>query len=41
MKICIVAPFDYPIPAIKGGALEQIVESICRINEVEEKLGKA
>ena len=38
MKICIVAPFDYPIPAIKGGALEQIVESICRINEVEEKL---
>ena len=38
IKICIVAPFEYPIPAIKGGALEQVVESICSVNEKHKKL---
>ena len=36
-KICIIATYMYPIPAIKGGALEQIVEAICRINEEKKQ----
>lgn len=38
INICIVAPFDYPIPAIKGGALEQVVENLCVENEKRECL---
>lgn len=38
MNICIVAPYEYPIPAIKGGAIEQIVDSICKVNENEKKI---
>lgn len=38
LKICIIAPFEYPIPAIKGGALEQVVQSICEKNEKYKKL---
>mgnify|MGYP003302766523 CR=1 FL=1 len=37
-KICIICPYNYPIPAIKGGAIEQIVEGFCNINEIEKKL---
>ena len=33
IKICIIAPYEYTIPAIQGGALEKIVESICVENE--------
>lgn len=38
IKICIIAPFEYTIPAIQGGALEKIVESICEENEKQRKL---
>lgn len=38
IRVCIVAPYNYTIPAIKGGALEQVVQSICDINEIEEKI---
>lgn len=37
-KICIVCPYNYPIPAVKGGAIEQIVEDICKVNEKERGL---
>lgn len=38
MKICIVCPYDYPIPAIKGGAIEQIIQDICILNEEKKCL---
>lgn len=38
IKICIIAPYEYTIPAIQGGALEKIVESICVENEKQKKM---
>lgn len=32
-KICIICAYDYPIPTVKGGAVEQVVESLCKENE--------
>lgn len=37
-KICIICTYEYPIPAVKGGAIEQIVENICNVNEIKQKL---
>lgn len=37
-NICIICPYDYPIPAVKGGAIEQVVDGICTINEIEHLL---
>lgn len=38
LKICIITPIIYPVPAIKGGAVEGLVELLVRINEIEDKM---
>ena len=34
-KVCIICPYDYPIPAVKGGAVETLIDFL--IDENEEK----
>lgn len=36
-KVCIVVPYMYPVPAIKGGAVETLVEFLIDQNEIEQK----
>lgn len=38
MKICLIAPNVFPVPAIKGGACEQIVNDIVDLNEIYNKI---
>ncbi len=35
MKICIVVPTKLPVPAVQGGAIEGLIEILCRQNEVQ------
>ncbi len=37
-KICIVSSSALPIPAVKGGAVESLVNLLCEDNEIEKKL---
>ncbi|MFR2139963.1 MAG: glycosyltransferase family 4 protein [Clostridium sp.] len=37
-KICIITSMIYPIPAVKGGAVEGLVELLVRVNEKYKKL---
>lgn len=32
-KVCIITPMIYPVPAVKGGAVEGLVELLIRMNE--------
>ena len=32
-KICIIVPYDYPVPAVRGGAVETLVEFLINENE--------
>ena len=38
MKIAIICSSGLPVPAVKGGAIETLVEIICKENEVYKKL---
>lgn len=38
MKIAIICSSGLPVPAVKGGAIETLVEIICRENEVYKKI---
>ena len=38
MKICIIVPKGLPVPSVKGGAIETLVNNIIDINEKEKKL---
>ena len=38
MKVAIICPQGLPVPAVKGGAIETLVELICRENEIYEDL---
>lgn len=38
MKVCIITPFELPVPAVKGGAVEGLTERIVENNEKERKL---
>ena len=38
MKVAIICPQGLPVPAVKGGAIETLVEVICRENEIYEDL---
>lgn len=37
-KICIITSMIYPVPAVKGGAVEGLVELLVRMNEVYKEL---
>lgn len=37
-KICIITSMIYPVPAVKGGAVEGLVELLVRMNEVYKQL---
>ncbi len=36
-KICIIIPYQYPIPAVKGGAVESLVQVLIEENEKKKK----
>lgn len=38
MKIAIIAPQGLPVPAVKGGAIETLIDVIIKENEIENKL---
>ena len=38
MKIAIICSSGLPVPAVKGGAIETLVEIICKENELYKKL---
>lgn len=38
MKIAIIGPQGYPVPAVKGGAIETLIDVITKENEKEKKL---
>lgn len=38
MKIAIIAPKGLPVPAVKGGAVETLIDVINKQNEIEKKL---
>ena len=35
--ICFIAPYNYSIPAIQGGAIETLVQHLIEENEKEKK----
>ncbi len=37
-KICIITPNEFPVPAIKGGAVEGLVNNLIDLNEKKHKL---
>ena len=37
MKILIISPGYYPVPAVKGGAVENLIENLVRCKEITEK----
>ena len=37
-KICIVVPPNLPMPPVKGGAIETLMQYIADVNEIERKL---
>ena len=41
MKIAIICSSGLPVPAVKGGAIETLVEIICKENEVYKNTGDA
>lgn len=38
MNVLIISPCDLPIPAVKGGAVATLIESLIKINELEQKM---
>lgn len=38
MKVCIISPMMLPIPALKGGAIETIIDQIIKENEKQMKI---
>ena len=38
MKIAIISPMILPVPSLKGGAVEGLIESIIRENEIRKKI---
>lgn len=38
MKVLVVSPGLLPVPAVSGGAVETLMESLCKINESRKKL---
>ena len=38
MKICLITDGTMPVPSIKGGAVEQLIDSICKENELHKKI---
>ena len=38
MKVCIILPKGFPIPATKGGAIETLMNDIASCNEAHNKL---
>ena len=36
-RICIVIPEGLPVPAVRGGAIETLIQQVIDINEVEKK----
>ena len=40
MKIAIIGPQGLPVPAIKGGAIETLIDVITKENEKEKKLNQ-
>ena len=37
MRILIISPGRLPVPAVRGGAVETLIESLLRYNEIEKK----
>lgn len=37
MKICILVPTKLPVPAVQGGAIESLIEILCRQNEMQNQ----
>ena len=37
MKLAIVSPGFVPVPAVKGGAVEQLIEYVINANEIYHK----
>ena len=38
MKICLITPQFFPVPAVKGGAVEQLITMLVEENEIEHKM---
>lgn len=38
MKICIISPFNLPIPATAGGAIETIIDQLIEQNEIKKRI---
>ena len=38
MKICVISPKGFPVPAIKGGAVETLITNFIDENEVQKKV---
>ncbi len=38
MKVLIISPCDLPVPAVSGGAVASLMESIVKENEIQDKL---
>ena len=38
MKVLVISPGVLPIPASKGGAVEKLIESYMRYNEIHHKV---
>ena len=34
-KICIICPWGYPVPAVKGGAVETLMQFLIEENEID------
>ena len=37
MKICMIAPKNFPVPALKGGAVETLITDFIDENEIHKK----
>lgn len=38
MKICLITPQFFPVPAVRGGAVEQLITMLVEENEIEHKM---
>lgn len=38
IHVCIITPKKYPVPAVKGGAVEGLVESLMNVNEEKQRM---
>ena len=38
LKVAIITPFYLPVPAVKGGGVESLIEALVKINEQENKI---